>query len=421
VSATAARLWGRALGLLVTAAFLAPLARPAVETELAAPAAAVLGALAGLALFSGLGGLRLPRRPPPGAGPALVARAVYLTVVAAGEELLWRLLVLGTISRTAGIGPALVASTLGFALVHARRQGRRGVAVHSLTGGVFGVLFVATGELAAPLAAHAAYNVLVAAAAVSRTAPALVPPAPPAVVASLERAVKRYRDVVALDGVSLELREGEVVALLGRNGAGKTTAVHLLLGLRRPDEGRARLFGRDPRRPAARRAVGATPQETGFSPTLTVREIVDLVRAHFPDPAPAGELLERFELSGDAGRQAGGLSGGKRRRLAVALAFAGRPRLVVLDEPTTGLDVESRRAVWAAVRDFAAGGGTVLLTTHHLDEAEQLASRIVVLHEGEVVADGTLEEIVHAGAPPGRRLRAASLEEAFVRLTRSRR
>jgi ABC-2 type transport system ATP-binding protein len=164
----------------------------------------------------------------------------------------------------------------------------------------------------------------------------------PQPVAELRGIHKRYGKVEALRGVDLQLHAGELVALLGPNGAGKTTAVSILLGQRRPDAGSARLFGRDPTLPAARRPVGATLQESGFPDNLNVREVVDLVRVHYPDPAPARQLLDRFGLTEVAGRRAGGLSGGQTRRLAVALAFAGRPHVVVLDEPTTGLDVESR-------------------------------------------------------------------------------
>jgi ABC-2 type transport system ATP-binding protein len=167
----------------------------------------------------------------------------------------------------------------------------------------------------------------------------------------------------------------------------------VLLGLRRPDSGTARLFGVDPRRTAPRRRIGATPQESGFSPTLTVRETVDFVRAHYPAPAPAGEILGRFGLLDLERRQAGGLSGGQRRRLAVALAFAGDPDAVFLDEPTAGLDVGSRRAVWEAVRGLAARGRAVLLTTHNLEEAEALATRVVVLARGQTVADTTVPEL----------------------------
>ncbi len=230
------------------------------------------------------------------------------------------------------------------------------------------------------------------------------------IAAALHGATKRFGGKPALDAVSLEVRSGEVLALLGPNGAGKTTALALLLGLRRPDSGRVELFGRDPRLPRARSAVGVTPQETGFPPTLRVGEIVDFVRAHFERPAPAAELLARFELDQLVRRQAGGLSGGERRRLSVALAFAGRPRLLVLDEPTTGLDVSSRRAVWSEVKSYAAGAGTVLLTTHHLEEAEALASRVVLLAGGRVVADGRPAAI-------SARARATGLEEAFLALT----
>jgi ABC-2 type transport system ATP-binding protein len=233
------------------------------------------------------------------------------------------------------------------------------------------------------------------------------------IAAALRSATKRLGSTVALDAVDLEVAHGEVLTLLGPNGAGKTTALSLLVGLRRPDSGRAELFGRDPTEPAARAGIGTTPQEHGFPQTLRVREILDLVRAHFSRPAARSDLLERFGLVEVAGRQAGGLSGGQRRRLAVALAFAGNPRAVFLDEPTTGLDVEARLAVWDEVRAYAATGGTVLLTTHHLEEAERLASRIVLLAGGRVVADGTAPEL-------SARASAAGLEGAFLALTRER-
>jgi ABC-2 type transport system ATP-binding protein len=230
------------------------------------------------------------------------------------------------------------------------------------------------------------------------------------IAAALRAVTKRFGETPALEAVDLEVRAGEVLALLGPNGAGKTTALSLLLGLRRPDRGRVELFGRDPRSPAARSAVGATPQESGFPPTLRIRELVDLVRAHFPDPVPTAELLGRFGLAELERRQAGGLSAGQRRRLSVALAFAGKPRLLLLDEPTAGLDIEARRAVWAEVESHSLAGGTVLLTTHHLEEAEALATRIVLLRSGQVVAEGTAAELsTRAGAP--------GLERAFLALT----
>ena len=204
---------------------------------------------------------------------------------------------------------------------------------------------------------------------------------------------RTYRSVNALHDVSLSVAAGELVGLLGPNGAGKTTLLNLLTGVRRPTSGRVELFGGDPTRAENRRRIGVTPQETGLPATLRVGECVDLVAAHFPDPLPRGELLERFGLADLARRQTGGLSGGQRRRLAVALAFVGRPRLVFLDEPTTGLDVSARHALWEGIRAFHADGGTVLLTSHYLEEIEALAQRVVVLGEGRVLADDTVDAI----------------------------
>jgi ABC-2 type transport system ATP-binding protein len=212
-------------------------------------------------------------------------------------------------------------------------------------------------------------------------------------VAELEGVTKRFGNVTALDDVTFALADGDVLGLLGPNGAGKSTALALLLGLRSPDGGTARLFGLDPRRPAARRSVGVVPQETAFPQTLRVAELVSLVRRHYPSPAEVGGLAERLGLGPLLRRQLGGLSGGERRLVAVALAFAGRPKLVVLDEPTAGLDAEARARVWSAVHDQAAGGGSVLLTTHHLDEAEALARRVLLLEAGTVVAEGSVAEI----------------------------
>jgi len=213
------------------------------------------------------------------------------------------------------------------------------------------------------------------------------------VVARLRGACKRYGATEALRGVDLEVPRGRLLALLGPNGAGKTTALQLLCGLRRPDAGTVELLGGDPREPAIRRQLGVTPQEEGFPGPLKVREVVDLVRAHYTDPWRSDEILARFELADLAGRQTGGLSGGQKRRLAVALAFVGRPRLVLLDEPTTGLDVDARRALWQVVRDEIAAGRTILLTTHYLEEAEALADHVVVLAAGLVRASGSVAEI----------------------------
>ncbi|MEG3635479.1 ABC transporter ATP-binding protein [Micromonospora palythoicola] len=213
------------------------------------------------------------------------------------------------------------------------------------------------------------------------------------ILARAEQATRRYGDVLALDRVDLDVRSGELVGLLGPNGAGKSTLLNLLVGLRRPTGGRVLLFDGDPRNPAYRRWVGVTPQETGLPGSLRVGEVVDFVGAHFPDPVPRAELLDRFGLADLARRQTGSLSGGQRRRLAVALAFVGRPRLVLLDEPTTGLDVEARHALWEAIRAFHADGGTVLLTSHYLEEIEALAQRVVVIGQGRVLADDSVAAI----------------------------
>ncbi len=226
------------------------------------------------------------------------------------------------------------------------------------------------------------------------------------IAAELDRVTKRFGRATALDDVSFVVREGEVVALLGPNGAGKSTAVATLLGLRRPDEGTARLFGGDPRRPSTRREVGATPQETTFPATLRVREVVDLVRAHYECSVPSKTLSERFELGRLVNRQFGGLSGGERRRVGVALAFAGRPRLVVLDEPTAGLDREARHAVWAAIRAHTLEGGALLLTTHQLEEADALAQRVVLIERGTIAADGSVGDVKAAAGLTMVRFRA---------------
>ena len=231
------------------------------------------------------------------------------------------------------------------------------------------------------------------------------------IAAALRGVTKRFGSLVALDDVDLELRGGEVLALLGPNGAGKTTALSVILGLRRPDRGRAELLGTDPRDRDARAAIGVTPQDAGFPPTLRVHEIVDLVLAHFAMPVPTAELLARFGLADCRRRQAGGLSGGERRRLSVALAFAGRPLAVFLDEPTTGLDVEARRSLWRELQEYAATGGTILLTTHHLEEAEALATRVALLARGRIAAEGSPQQLATA--------HGGSLEEAFLSLTRS--
>jgi ABC-2 type transport system ATP-binding protein len=231
-------------------------------------------------------------------------------------------------------------------------------------------------------------------------------------VAELVSVHKRLGTAQALAGVDLRLRRGEILGLLGPNGAGKTTALAVLLGLRRPDAGIVRLFGAPPTSRAARSRIGVCPQDVAFPPTLTVEEVARLTAAHFAAPADVRELLARFDLAHLRRRQCGGLSGGQRRLLAVALAFAGAPQAVFLDEPTTGLDVEARRSVWSEIRRFAEAGGTVLLTTHYLEEAEALAGRVAVLNGGVVVEEGPIGEVkARAGK---RRVRLAAAPAASL-------
>ena len=212
-------------------------------------------------------------------------------------------------------------------------------------------------------------------------------------IAECAGVTKAFGDLVALERTDLTIRVGEAVGLLGPNGAGKSTLISLLTGLRRPDSGSVQIFGRLPTDPQARAGLGVTPQATALPETLRVGEVVDFVRAHFADPTPSAQLLAEFGLADLAGRQTGSLSGGQKRRLLVALSLAGRPRLVLLDEPTTGLDVQAREALWTALRGYRESGGTLLITSHYLAEIEALCSRVVVIDHGRVIANGTVDEI----------------------------
>ena len=226
-------------------------------------------------------------------------------------------------------------------------------------------------------------------------------------VVELRAVRKRYGDVEALRGVDLTIEPGEVVALLGPNGAGKTTTVNLTLGLRRPTSGHARLFGLDPTDRRARSRCGVVLQESGVTGVLAVREIVDLVRSYYPAPLPADEALALAGLQELGATRVGALSGGQRQRLFFALAVCGNPDALFLDEPTVGMDVEARQIFLASLRRFAAEGKTIALTTHYLEEADQLARRIVVIDRGVVIADATPGEIKAHVAGKRVRFRAA--------------
>jgi ABC-2 type transport system ATP-binding protein len=212
-------------------------------------------------------------------------------------------------------------------------------------------------------------------------------------IAELTAVSKRFGNVVALDEFSLAVRPGELFALLGPNGAGKTTAISLLLGLARPDRGSARLFGLSPESMEARRQIGVMLQEAALIPELRVAEQVDMVAAYYPDPMPVERALELTGTAGLSRRQYGKLSGGQKRQVQFAIALVGRPQLLFLDEPTVGLDVQSREAVWATLRRLIGEGCSIVLTTHYLEEAEALADRVAVIAKGRLIATGTVDEM----------------------------
>jgi ABC-2 type transport system ATP-binding protein len=212
-------------------------------------------------------------------------------------------------------------------------------------------------------------------------------------VASLRSVTKKFGRQIALDRFSLELYPGEVVALLGPNGAGKTTAVRLLLGLSQATTGEVEIFGGNPRDRASRMRLGAMLQVGQMPETLRVREHLQLFSSYYPHPRPLDELLTVAGLEGLQERLFGTLSGGQKQRMLFALALCGNPDFICLDEPTLGMDVEARRSMWEQVRKLAAVGKTVLLTTHYLEEADALASRIIVIQKGKVIAEGTPEEL----------------------------
>jgi ABC-2 type transport system ATP-binding protein len=208
-------------------------------------------------------------------------------------------------------------------------------------------------------------------------------------IAELENATKRYGTVAAVDNLDLNIRAGEVLSLLGPNGAGKTTSINLLLGLAEPTAGKARLFGRSPRELAARRRVGAMLQDAVFEGHTRIEECVALHAGYYPDPIAVDATLRLAGIGNLAKRPITKLSGGQKQRLMFALALVGNPELLFLDEPTAGLDVEGRRALWKTLRELAADGRTIVLTTHYLEEADALADRIVVINNGRAIAEGS--------------------------------
>jgi ABC-2 type transport system ATP-binding protein len=229
-------------------------------------------------------------------------------------------------------------------------------------------------------------------------------------VANLSGVTKNYGLLCALSSIDLSLESAKIVALLGPNGAGKTTAVKLLLGLLKPSNGEVSVFGAHPQEPKTRERMGAMLQSASVPDMLRVREHIDLFSSYYPRPLELADTITRAGLERLENRYYRDLSGGEQRRLMFALAICGDPDLLFLDEPTTGLDIESRRGMWAQIRTLRSAGKTVLLTTHYLEEADQLADRIVVLKRGKVAADGTPYQIKCAG-------NSETMDDAFLNLT----
>jgi ABC-2 type transport system ATP-binding protein len=221
-------------------------------------------------------------------------------------------------------------------------------------------------------------------------------PAAPEVAVRCRGLVKRYGEVVAVDGLDLEVRRGECFGLLGPNGAGKTTTLEILEGLTVPDAGEVEVLGFPwgKGNQALRQRLGLALQETQLSPKLTVLETLRLFRSFYIRGRRPEEVMRRLALDEKRDAPVGKLSGGQKQRLAVACALVGDPELLFLDEPTTGLDPQSRLQLWEQVTDFRSGGGTVALTTHYMDEAERLCDRVAIVDHGRVIALGTPAELI---------------------------
>jgi len=240
----------------------------------------------------------------------------------------------------------------------------------------------------------------------TRTPPASTAAAP---AIRLEQVTKQFGTVQAVRGIDLTIEQGEVVAFLGPNGAGKTTSIDMMLGLSRPTSGSVEVLGMAPRQAIARGLVAAVMQTGGLLKDLTVRETVAYMASLFADTQPVDEVLAHAGITGLASRKVGKCSGGEQQRLRFAIALLSDPALLLLDEPTTGMDVEGRRAFWGAIRADADRGRTVVFATHYLEEADQYADRIVLVRKGQIVADGSGSEIKALAA--GRTVRA-TLEHA---------
>jgi ABC-2 type transport system ATP-binding protein len=211
--------------------------------------------------------------------------------------------------------------------------------------------------------------------------------------ATLRGVDKHYGSVCAVSGLDFGIRPGEVTVLLGPNGAGKSTTLNMVAGLRRPSSGSVRVFGRDPCEWESRQRMGVMLQESGVPGVLTVGELIAMFSRLYPAPLPAGQVAELAGLAGKLTARSESLSGGQRQRLYFALAVCGDPDLLLLDEPTVAMDIESRAACLEQIRAFATAGKAVLFTTHYLREAEQVADRVIVIHHGRLVIDGSTRQV----------------------------
>ncbi len=212
-------------------------------------------------------------------------------------------------------------------------------------------------------------------------------------IAELCGVTKRFGNITALSGLDLQVRRGELLAILGPNGAGKSTAICLLLGLRQPDAGSVFLFGQSPLLVETRRRVGVMMQEAALVPELRVREQIELVASYYPAPLTPDEVMEMTHTAALQDRPYSKLSGGQKRQVQFAIAICGRPKLLFLDEPTVGLDVQAREMIWATLRQLVDDGASIVLTTHYLEEAEALADSVAVLANGRVIASGSVSEM----------------------------
>jgi ABC-2 type transport system ATP-binding protein len=233
-------------------------------------------------------------------------------------------------------------------------------------------------------------------------------------VVSFENVSKHYGSLKAVDGLNLDLRSGETVALLGPNGAGKSTSLDMLLALRKPTSGKIEMFGSDPYHAVQSGRVGAMLQSGGLMPEVTVLELITLVTGLQPRPVPIGTTLRRAGIESIADQRVDRLSGGQTQRVRFALAIVGECDLIVLDEPTTAMDVETRRRFWATMKEEVSEGKTLLFATHYLEEADQAADRILVINRGRLLADGTPAEIKARAGAKQMSFRLQNVNEPFL-------